>query len=39
MRKKNPAVQCQDVALKVSEGDQVDLDLHETSFYRFVLKN
>ena len=35
----NPAVDYQDVALEAPEGDLVDLDLHETSLYRFVLKN
>ena len=39
MIEKNPAVDHQDVALKVSGSDLVDLDLHETSLYLFVLKN
>ena len=39
MIKQNPAVDPQDVALEVPEGDLVDLDLLEISLYRFVLKN
>ena len=39
MIKQNPAVDHQDVALEVLEGDLVDQDLHETSLYPFVLKN
>ena len=39
MIKKSPGVDHQDVALGVPEGDLVDWDLHETSLYRFVLKN
>ena len=38
MRKWNPAVDHQDVALEVHEGDLVDSDIHETNLYRFVLK-
>ena len=34
MRKWNPAVQHQDVALKVLEGDLVDLDLNVISEYQ-----
>ena len=39
MRKQIPAVGHQDVDLEVPEGDLVDSDIHETSSYRFVLKN
>ena len=39
MIKQSPAVDHQDVALEVPEGDLVDWDLHETGLYRFVLKN
>ena len=35
----NPAVDHQDVALKVPEGDLVDSDIHETIFQQLVLKN
>ena len=38
IRKLTPAVHHQEVALEVPEGDLVDSD-HETSSYRFVLKN
>ena len=38
MIKQNPAVDHQDVALEVSQGDLVDWDLHKTSLYWFVLK-
>ena len=37
--KQNPNVNHQDVALEVTEGDLVDVDLHETDLYRFVWKN
>ena len=39
MLKSTPAVHHQDVALEVPEDDLVDLDIHESSLYRFVLKN
>ena len=39
MIKNSPAVDHQDVALGVPEGDLVDLDLLENSLYRFVFKN
>ena len=39
MMKKNLAVDHQDVALDVPVGDLVNLDIHETSSYVFVLKN
>ena len=39
MRKENPVVDHQDVALEVLEGDLVDWDIYETSLYGFVLKN
>ena len=38
MIKYSPAVDHQDVAHEVPEGDLVDWDLHETSLYWFVLK-
>ena len=39
MIEQNPAVHRQDVSLEVPGGDLVDLDLHNTSLYWFVLKN
>ena len=39
MMKQNPAVDHQDVALEVPEGDLVDLDIYKTSLYRFDLEN
>ena len=35
----NPAVHHQDVCLDVPECDLIDSDIHETSLYKFVLKN
>ena len=34
-----PAVDHQDIALEVFEGDLVNSDIHETSSYRLGLKN
>ena len=38
MRKYNPAIHYQDVALEVPEGDLVDVYINKTSLYRLVLK-
>ena len=39
MRKQNPAVHHQVVALEVPEGDLVDLDIHKTFLYQIFLQN
>ena len=35
----SPAVDHQDVALKVPEGDLADSDILKSSLYKFVIKN
>ena len=39
MIEQNPAVDYQDVALEVPEGDLVELDNFKTSLYGIVIKN
>ena len=39
MRKNNPDVDHQDVALEVYEGDLVNSDIHKTSLCQFLIQN